>query len=112
MLEAMLERFRQGDRIALARLLSLLARGEHVKEILAALGPPASRSRVVAFTGSAGVGKSTLIGKLIEFLRGRALALLGRLVEAREAMQQVLKRDPGNADAVKAITTIDRAMRG
>jgi LAO/AO transport system ATPase len=71
MLEAMLERFRQGDRIALARLLSLLARGEHVKEILAALGPPASRSRVVAFTGSAGVGKSTLIGKLIEFLRGQ-----------------------------------------
>jgi tetratricopeptide (TPR) repeat protein len=46
------------------------------------------------------------------YLRGRALALLGRLVEAREAMQQVLKRDPGNADAVKAITTIDRAMRG
>ena len=44
--------------------------------------------------------------------RGRALALLGRLAEAREAMQQVMQRDPGNADAVRAITMIDGARQG
>ena len=34
MLEALLDRFRQHDRLALSRLLSLLARGEHVAEVL------------------------------------------------------------------------------
>lgn len=72
MLEALLERFRQRDRMALARLLSLVARGEHVEAIRAAVqkvevGP----TRVVAVTGSGGVGKSSLIGKLIELLRNR-----------------------------------------
>jgi LAO/AO transport system ATPase len=72
MLEPLLERFRQGDRLALARLLSLVARGEQVEAIRAALPPEeAGRTRVVAVTGSGGVGKSTLIGKLIELSRGR-----------------------------------------
>ncbi len=72
MLEPLLERFRQGDRLALARLLSLIARGEQVEAIRAALpGEEAGRTRVVAVTGGGGVGKSTLIGKLIELLRGR-----------------------------------------
>jgi LAO/AO transport system ATPase len=74
MLEALLERFRQGDRLALARLLTLAARGEQVEAIRAAL-PPAEvgpgPGRVVAVTGGGGVGKSTLVGKLIELLRGR-----------------------------------------
>jgi LAO/AO transport system ATPase len=72
MLERLLKRFRQGDRLALARLLSLMARGEHVEAIAAALPweEPGS-TRVVAVTGSGGVGKSSLIGKLIELLRGR-----------------------------------------
>jgi LAO/AO transport system ATPase len=66
------ERFRRRDRLALARLLSLVARGRDSEAIRAALareelGP----TRVVAITGSGGVGKSTLIGKLIELLRGR-----------------------------------------
>ncbi len=73
MLEPILERFRQRDRMALARLLSLVARGEHLEAIRAALpdnaGGPAAR--VVAVTGSGGVGKSSLIGKLIELLRSR-----------------------------------------
>ena len=46
------------------------------------------------------------------YLRGRALALLGQLSLAKEAMQEVLRRDPGNADAVKAITMIDEKMQG
>jgi LAO/AO transport system kinase len=71
MLEALLKRFHQGDRQALTRLLSLLSHGEEVEGILAGVGPPRKSSRVVAITGSGGVGKSTLAGKLIEFLRGQ-----------------------------------------
>ena len=41
MLAPLIERFRHGDRLALARLVSLVARGEQVEEILAAIGPPA-----------------------------------------------------------------------
>lgn len=71
MLDALLERFCQGDRRALARLLSLVARGEHLDAIRAALPPPETPGRVVAVTGSGGVGKSTLVGKLVSHVRGR-----------------------------------------
>ena len=78
MLDALLQRFRRHDRLALSRLLSLLARGEHVAEILAALGPVERRARVVAVTGSGGVGKSTLVGRLIGAARkhGQSVAVL------------------------------------
>jgi LAO/AO transport system kinase len=78
MLEALLDRFGRHDRLALSRLLSLLARGDHVDEILAALGPAAGRARVVAVTGSGGVGKSTLVGRLILAARahGQTVAVL------------------------------------
>ncbi|MBI1831171.1 MAG: methylmalonyl Co-A mutase-associated GTPase MeaB [Planctomycetes bacterium] len=82
MIAELLERLRQGDRNALARLVSHAARGEHLAELQAALsssGEPApvrGRSephpaRVVAFTGSGGVGKSSLIGKLLALVRGQ-----------------------------------------
>jgi LAO/AO transport system ATPase len=78
MLENLLERFRRRDRLALARLVSLVARGEQVEVILAGVGEPARPARVVAVTGSGGVGKSTLVGKLIEQVRGqgRSVAVL------------------------------------
>jgi LAO/AO transport system ATPase len=77
MLEALLERFRRGDRLALARLVSLVARGEQVEAILAGVGA-AGPARVVALTGSGGVGKSTLTGRLIEAVRnaGQTVAVL------------------------------------
>ncbi|MHB1424694.1 MAG: nucleotide-binding protein [Gemmataceae bacterium] len=71
MLETLLERFRRRDRLALARLVSLMARGERIEEILAGVGEPARPARVAAVTGSGGVGKSTLVGKLIEQVRGQ-----------------------------------------
>jgi LAO/AO transport system ATPase len=67
--EPLFERFRQHDRLALSRLLSLAMRGERLDEIGAVLPKPVQPSRVVAITGSGGVGKSTLIGKLIDLLR-------------------------------------------
>ncbi len=78
MLEALLDRFRRQDRLALSRLLSLVARGDHLEEIQAQLGPVSRPSRVVAITGSGGVGKSTLIGKFIDWLRqqGPSVAVL------------------------------------
>jgi LAO/AO transport system ATPase len=78
MLETLLERFRRRDRLALARLVSLVARGEQVEEILSRIGEPARTARVGAVTGSGGVGKSTLVGKLIEQIReqGQSVAVL------------------------------------
>ncbi len=77
-LEGLCARYRSGDRLALSRLASFVARGERVEEILRAVGPARQPARVVALTGSGGVGKSTLAGKLIEVARkhGRTVAVL------------------------------------
>jgi LAO/AO transport system ATPase len=92
-LVALLEQFRRRDRLALARLLTLVSRGEQVDAIRAAVTGPArsasedgtsspslalragekeARSPIIAITGSAGVGKSSLIGKLIELIRTKS----------------------------------------
>lgn len=78
MLDSWIERFRNKDRLALSRLLTIVARGQQLSPILNALPPPESPSRVIAITGSAGVGKSTLIGKLIDTIRkhGKTVAVL------------------------------------
>jgi len=70
--DPLVERFGQHDRRALARLISQAARGEKLPDGLPA---PTRHSRVVAVTGSGGVGKSTLIGKLIEHFRERNLTV-------------------------------------
>jgi tetratricopeptide (TPR) repeat protein len=44
------------------------------------------------------------------YLRGRALALLGRLEEARAEMVRVLEKEPDNEDAKKGLTMIDEAL--
>ena len=76
MLDDLLQRFRRRDRNALARLLSLAARGERVEEILCRRRPAGQPTRVVvALTGGGGVGKSTLAGKLVEQARHTARRL-------------------------------------
>src|SRR5437667_10658812 len=75
MLEALLDGFRRRDRQALARLLSRAAHGEETAAIAAALPRPARPSRVVAVTGSPGVGKSTLIGQLTGHLRAQGVTV-------------------------------------
>jgi LAO/AO transport system ATPase len=59
------------DRLALSRLLTRISRGEESPEIRAALNSNQRNAKVVAVTGNAGVGKSTLIGRLIELLRAK-----------------------------------------
>jgi LAO/AO transport system ATPase len=71
MLDELVERFRQGDRLALARLLTLVSRGEHLDVIRTATASPNRGPLVAAVTGAGGVGKSSLVGRLIELLRGR-----------------------------------------
>ena len=73
--EPLLERFQHRDRLALARLISLAARGEALPEIASLLKPVEKQSRVVVVTGSPGVGKSTLVGKLIDLLRARGVTV-------------------------------------
>jgi LAO/AO transport system ATPase len=73
--EPLIERRGQNDRQALGHLLTQAARGQRAGETaLEARGG----TRVIAVTGSGGVGKSTLIGKLIEVIRrsGRSVAVL------------------------------------
>lgn len=76
MLDELFERFQKRDRRALSRLISLAARGEQLAGIRGALHKvPASsiaaNSIVIAVTGSAGVGKSTLVAGLVSLLRKR-----------------------------------------
>jgi LAO/AO transport system ATPase len=73
MVEELLDRLRQRDRHALARLLTLVSRGEALAEIARGLPEPAQPARVVALTGSGGVGKSTLLGKLLPVVRAHGL---------------------------------------
>jgi LAO/AO transport system ATPase len=75
MFDSLLEAVGRGDRRALSRLLTRVARGQAGDDLLAGLPPAAKTARVVAVTGSGGVGKSTLIGKLIEHLRGQGQAV-------------------------------------
>ncbi len=79
----LVQRFVQKDRRALSRLLTLAARGELPEAVLRETrasvnnGGPRT-SRTVALSGSGGVGKSSLIGRLVEFLRslGQTVAVL------------------------------------
>lgn len=75
MIASLWERFRHGDRLALARLLTLAARWRDLPDIAVQLRQAKSSCRVVAFTGSGGVGKSSLIGKLIEHIRNQNLTV-------------------------------------
>lgn len=71
MSDALVQRFQEHDRLALTRLLTLAANGERLDWVDQALKSSDRKARVVALTGSGGVGKSTLLGKLLELLRAR-----------------------------------------
>jgi LAO/AO transport system ATPase len=57
----------------LSRLLSQAVHGDDMAPSLTALPPAEKRPLVLAFTGSGGVGKSSLIGRLIPLIRNEHL---------------------------------------
>ncbi|MBA2441892.1 MAG: methylmalonyl Co-A mutase-associated GTPase MeaB, partial [Rubrobacter sp.] len=64
-------RLLSGDRRALARVISRIeAGGEDVPDLVSGLYPHTGRSMSIGFTGPPGVGKSSVIAKLIELYRG------------------------------------------
>ena len=79
MLADLLTRYAAGDRRALARLLTLVSRGEALADVAAFLDKRLRKSPpIVGITGSAGVGKSTLVGRLLTRARqdGKTVAVL------------------------------------
>lgn len=67
---ALLDAARDGDRVALARLLSLVERGgESAREISRISYPMGGQSYTVGITGAPGSGKSTLTNGLISAVR-------------------------------------------
>ena len=66
----LVERLLAGDRRALARVISKIEREEDdAREIVAGLYPHTGTALSVGFTGPPGVGKSSIIAKLIELYR-------------------------------------------
>ena len=66
------ERLLQGDKRALARAITLVENDDSEGwDLVREVYPSTGKSTVVGFTGAPGVGKSTLIGKLVEHARGR-----------------------------------------
>jgi LAO/AO transport system kinase len=75
----LLERFRNGDRRALARLLTHIENESELgKDALSAIAPMSGHAHVVGLTGPPGAGKSTLAAALIKSIRqqGRTIAVL------------------------------------
>jgi LAO/AO transport system kinase len=75
----LVERAREGDPRAVARLISLVESGDpDVPEIAAALAPHTGQAEIVGLTGSPGVGKSTTTNELVRAYRaaGRRVGVL------------------------------------
>ena len=69
---ALVDRARAGDRVALARLLSLVeAGGPAAVEVLARLYPHTGGAWTIGITGAPGAGKSTLTDRLLTRIRGQ-----------------------------------------
>jgi len=77
-LDELLERLRNKDRRALSSLLSWASQPELARAIRDRIGDCQSKSPVIAITGSGGVGKSSLIRRLVELVRssGNSIAVL------------------------------------
>jgi LAO/AO transport system kinase len=66
------EKILQGSQLAGARLIRRLEdRDPRAVEVLKALYPRAGRAHLIGVTGPAGAGKSTLVARMIGFLRSR-----------------------------------------
>jgi LAO/AO transport system kinase len=71
---ALVERAREGDPRAVARLISLVENDDPaLPEIAAALAPQSGEAQVIGLTGAPGVGKSTTTNELVRRYRDRGL---------------------------------------
>jgi GTPase len=69
-LDELVEGVREGDRRALARAISLVEDGDSLAyPLVRELYPDTGKSTVIGVTGPPGVGKSSLIGALVQHLR-------------------------------------------
>ncbi|HEY1734729.1 MAG TPA: methylmalonyl Co-A mutase-associated GTPase MeaB [Acidimicrobiales bacterium] len=68
--DTLLAEARKGDRVALARLLSIVERGGEPSRVLARLAYREPPPYTVGLTGAPGAGKSTLTNRLIAAARG------------------------------------------
>ncbi|MFL1381249.1 MULTISPECIES: methylmalonyl Co-A mutase-associated GTPase MeaB [unclassified Nocardiopsis] len=72
----LVEKLLKGDRRALARAITLVENGSpELREIMAGLAPHTGRARIVGFTGSPGVGKSTTTNAVVRAARARDLSV-------------------------------------
>jgi LAO/AO transport system kinase len=68
--DGLVERAREGDPRAVARLISLVEDGDvRLPQVAAALAPHTGQAQVIGLTGSPGVGKSTLTNELVRAFR-------------------------------------------
>jgi GTPase len=68
--DGLVERLLSGDRRALARVISKIERGDpETHEIISEIYPETGNALSVGFTGPPGVGKSSILAKLIELYR-------------------------------------------
>ncbi len=65
-----------GDRLALARLITRVEnRGAEIPEIMRSVQPRLGRAHVLGITGPPGAGKSTLVDRVISYLRAEGTAV-------------------------------------
>ena len=86
---------REGSRVALARLLTMVERGGAESRAVAALAYAGAAPYTVGLTGAPGAGKSTLTDRVITAARGGWPATEGRLHEAVDQVA-VLAIDPSS----------------
>ena len=68
--DSLVERLLSGDRRALARVISKIERGDpQTHEIISEIYPKTGNALSIGFTGPPGVGKSSIMAKLIELYR-------------------------------------------
>ena len=71
MLDHLWSGFEAGDRRALSRILSLIDRGECLDQIAQRLAGSSAEGLSIAVTGAGGVGKSSLVSRLVQELHAR-----------------------------------------
>ncbi|HBC46916.1 MAG TPA: methylmalonyl Co-A mutase-associated GTPase MeaB, partial [candidate division Zixibacteria bacterium] len=99
---SILDKFKSGDPVALARIISHIEnRGPETEKILAEIYPKTGRAHTVGITGPPGAGKSTIVDKLCALYleRGQTVGIIavdpsspftgGALLGARIRMQDL-----------------------